>query len=246
MSWSISANASFLDNEITNFPGFIPTGNINGQGLSGAFAQVIANNSPLFNYYIFEFRGYTDSGSSLYTQPDGSAGPLGSASKILDPDFQPLPKTNIGFSTNFSINNFDIGTTFYGQFGHYIYNNTANAYFFRGAFPTRNLPLSIIESGQSAADPNTPSTKFLEKGDFLRWSNLTIGYTFDSNIAERINASSLRVYLNANNLATFTNYSGFDPEVAIDKGRNGVPSAGMDYLAYPRSRAYSLGINLTF
>ena len=246
MRWSISANASFLDNEITNFPGFIPTGNINGQGLSGAFAQVIANNSPLFNYYIFEFRGYTDSGSSLYTQPDGSAGPLGSASKILDPDFQPLPKTNIGFSTNFSINNFDIGTTFYGQFGHYIYNNSANAYFFRGAFPTRNLPLSIIESGQSAADPNTPSTKFLEKGDFLRWSNLTIGYTFDSNIAERINASSLRVYLNANNLATFTNYSGFDPEVAIDKGRNGVPSAGMDYLAYPRSRAYSLGINLTF
>ena len=246
MSWSISANASFLDNEITNFPGFIPTGNINGQGLSGAFAQVIANNYPLFNYYVFEFRGYNDAGSSLYTQPDGSAGPLGSAQKILDSDLQPLPKMNVGFSTSFSIDNFDIGTTFYGQFGHYIYNNTANAYFFRGAFPTRNLPLSVLESGQSAADPNTPSTKFMEKGDFLRWSNLTIGYTFDSTFADQIGASNLRVYLNANNLATFTNYTGFDPEVTIDKGRNGVPSAGMDYLMYPRARTYSLGINLTF
>ena len=157
-----------------------------------------------------------------------------------------MPKANIGFSTSFSYEKFDVGTTFYGQFGHHIYNNTANAYFFRGAFPTRNLPLSVIESGQSAADPNTPSTKFLEKGDFLRWSNLTIGYTFDSSIAEKIDASNFRIYFNANNLATFTNYSGFDPEVAIDKSRNGVPSAGIDYLAYPRARTYSLGIKLTF
>ena len=246
ISWSVAANASFLDNEITDFPGFIPTGNINGQGLSGAFAQVIANNAPLFNYYLFEFRGYTNQGSSLYTQPDGSSGPLGSAAKILNPKLQPLPKANLGFSTSFSYEKFDFGTTFYGQFGHHIYNNTANAYFFRGAFPTRNLPLSVIESGQSAADPNTPSTKFLEKGDFLRWSNLTIGYTFDSSIAEKIDATNFRIYFNANNLATFTNYSGFDPEVAIDKSRNGVPSAGLDYLAYPRARTYSLGIKLTF
>ncbi len=246
LTWDVSANASFLSNEITDFPGFIPTGNINGQGLSGAFAQVIANNAPLFNYYIFEFRGYASNGSSLYTQPDGSAGPLGSAAKILEPELQPLPKTNVGFSTSLTYKQFDFGTTFYGQFGHYIYNNTANAYFFRGAFPTRNLPLSIIESGQSAADPNTPSTKFLEKGDFLRWSNLTIGYTFDSAVSEKINASNLRVYFNANNLAAFTNYTGFDPEVTIDKSRNGVPSAGLDYLAYPRARTYSFGINLTF
>lgn len=246
LTWNISGNASFLSNEIKEFPGFIPTSDISGQGLSGAFAQVIANNAPLFNYYVFDFRGYDSAGNSLYTQPDGSSGPLGSAAKQLDTDLQPLPKTNLGFSTSLSYGQFDIGTTFYGQFGHYLYNNTANALFVRSAYPTRNVPNYVLNSGQNASDPNTPSTKFMEKGDFLRWSNLTIGYTLDSEMANQIGFSSMRVYLNANNLATFTDYTGFDPEVSISKGRAGVPSAGMDYFSYPRARTFAVGVNITF
>lgn len=246
LTWNISGNASFLSNEIKEFPGFIPTSDISGQGLSGAFAQVIANNSPLFSYYVFDFRGYDSNGNSLYTQPDGSEGPLGSAAKQLDEDLQPLPKTNLGLSTSVSFGQFDVGTTFYGQFGHYLYNNTANAIYVRSAYPTRNVPKYVLDSGQSNSDPNTPSTKFMEKGDFLRWSNLSIGYTFDSATANQIGASSARVYLNANNLATFTDYTGFDPEVSISKGRAGVPSAGMDYFSYPRARTFSVGVNLTF
>lgn len=246
VTWDVSANASFLDNVIKDFPGFIPTANINGQGLSGAFAQVIANDSPIFNYYVFEFLGYDSNGNSQYTQPDGSAGPLGSAAKQLDEEFQPIPKVNLGFSTSVSFDKFDVGTTFYGQFGHYLYSNTANALYVRSAYPTRNVPKYVLDSGQSSADPNTPSTKFMEKGDFLRWSNLTIGYTFDQSVANQIGADNLRLYVNANNLATFTDYTGFDPEVSIDKGRNGVPSAGMDYFTYPRARTFSFGVNLTF
>ena len=101
--------------------------------------------------------------------------------------------------------------------GTYLYNNTANALFVRSAYPTRNVPNYVLNSGQNASDPNTPSTKFMEKGDFLRWSNLTIGYTLDSEMANQIGFSSMRVYLNANNLATFTDYTGFDPEVSISK-----------------------------
>ena len=86
----------------------------------------------------------------------------------------------------------------------------------------------------------------MEKGDFLRWSNLTIGYTLDSEMANQIGFSSMRVYLNANNLATFTDYTGFDPEVSISKGRAGVPSAGMDYFSYPRARTFAVGVNITF
>jgi len=44
----------------------------------------------------------------------------------------------------------------------------------------------------------------------------------------------------------FTNYTGFDPEVDINKQVNGVPSAGMDYLAYPRSKGIAFGLNVTF
>ena len=198
---------------------------------------------PLYSYYVFEFRGYDNTGASLYTQPDGTAGPLGTAVKVLDK--QALPKTNIGFSTSLSFGDWSFSTSFYGALGHYIYNNTANAYFFRGAYETRNIPASVISSGQAVADPNSPSTKFLEKGDFIRWSSLNIGYDI-SNALNVSRISSARIYLNADNLATFTNYSGFDPEVATDKSIDGVPSAGMDYLAYPKSRTYTLGINLTF
>ena len=245
-SWGLSANSSFLSNKIKNFGGFVQTGGINGQGLSGAYAQVLTNNFPLYTYYIFEFRGYDANGASQYTQPDGSAGALGSATKILDENIQALPKVNAGFSTNLRYKNFDLNTSFYGAFGHYIYNNTANAYYFRGVYPSRNIPLSVINDGQAIPDPNSPSTKFLEKGDFLRWSNLTVGYTFSGDLLEKIKASSARLSLSGNNLATFTKYSGFDPEVDVDKSLGGVPSAGMDYLSYPRARTFTLGLNITF
>jgi len=244
LTWDVSANASFLSNEIQNFAGFVQTGRIHGQGLSGAYAQVLTNNQPLYSYYIFEFQGYDGDGASLYTQPDGSSGPLGSASKVLDK--QALPKTNVGFSTSVAFGDWTMSTSFYGAFGHYVYNNTANAYFFRGAYETRNVPASVISSGQAIADPNSPSTKFLEKGDFLRWSSLNIGYDLGDSILSSFGVTNARVYLNADNLATFTDYTGFDPEVAIDKSMGGVPSAGMDYLAYPKSRTFTLGVNLTF
>ena len=246
LTWDVSANSSFLSNKIKNFGGFVQTGGINGQGLTGAYAQVLTNNYPLYTYYIFDFRGYDANGASLYTQVDGTAGPLGSAAKQLDENIQALPKVNLGFSTNLRYKNFDLNTSFYGAFGHYIYNNTANALFFRGAYPVRNIPLSVIVDGQAKADPNSPSTKFLEKGDFLRWSNLSVGYTFTGSILDKLKASSARVSLSGNNLATFTKYSGFDPEVDVDKSLGGVPSAGMDYLSYPRARTFTLGLNITF
>ena len=70
----------------------------------------MTNNQPLYSYYIFEFQGYDSDGASLYTQPDGSAGPLGSASKVLDK--QALPKTNVGFSTSVAFGDWTMSTSF--------------------------------------------------------------------------------------------------------------------------------------
>jgi iron complex outermembrane receptor protein len=63
-SWDVSGNA-FLSNKITNFAGFISTGGINGQGLSGAYAQVITNDKPIYSYYMYEWRIYDASGNSI-------------------------------------------------------------------------------------------------------------------------------------------------------------------------------------
>jgi TonB-linked SusC/RagA family outer membrane protein len=246
LSWDISGNVSFLKNEMTNFAGFISTGGLNGQGLSGAYAQVITNDKPIYSYYMYEWRGYDASGSSIYADAAGNDTGLGTAAKKLL-DKQPLPKINVGFSTGLNYKGFDASASFYGAFGHYIYNNTTNAYFFKGAFlGGRNVTEEAATSAQAAGDPNSPSTKYLEKGDFLRMGNLTFGYTVKGNSLERFKIKSARFYVNASNLFIITSYSGTDPEVDTDKQLNGVPSAGIEYLSYPRDKSVSVGLNVTF
>ena len=246
LTWDISANASFLSNTMENFAGFLEAGGLNGQGLTGAFSQVVTNNEPIYSYYMYEFRGYDAAGASIYADAAGADATLGLAAKKLVGK-QGLPKMNLGFSTNVAYKNFDAAVSFYGAFGHYLYNNTANAYFFKGAFNGgRNVPASVATSPQDAGDPNSPSTKYLEKGDFLRMGNLTFGYTFTGAALEKMKIKSARFFVNGQNFLLFTNYSGFDPEVNTDKTLNGVPSAGIDYLSYPRSKAFALGLNVTF
>jgi len=246
LSWDISGNASFLKNEMTNFAGFISTGGVSGQGLSGAYTQVITNDKPIYSYYMYEWRGYDASGSSVYADAAGNDSSLGTAAKKLL-DKQPLPKINVGFSTGLNYKGFDTSASFYGAFGHYIYNNTTNAYFFKGAFlGGRNVTEEAASSPQAAGDPNSPSTKYLEKGDFLRMGNLTLGYTVKGNSLERFKIKSARFYVNASNLFIITSYSGTDPEVDTDKQLNGVPSAGIEYLSYPRDKSVSVGLNVTF
>ena len=246
LTWSIAGNASFLSNEMKDFSGFVQTGGINGQGLTGAYAQVVTNNQPLYTYYLYEFRGYDASGNSIYADAAGNDTGLGTASKFLL-DKQPLPKINYGFSSAFGYKGFDVTVSFYGAAGHYIYSNTENAYFFKGAFlGGRNVTESAATSAQSQGDPNSPSTKYLQSGDFLRMGELTLGYTFSGGLVEKWKMKSARVYVNGSNLLLFTNYDGFDPEVDTDKQLNGVPSAGMDYLSYPRSKGIAFGLNVSF
>ncbi|MDI6048576.1 SusC/RagA family TonB-linked outer membrane protein [Flavobacterium sp. XS2P24] len=246
LTWDVSGNASFLENKMTNFAGFISTGGLNGQGLSGAYAQVISNDKPIYSYYMYEWRGYDSTGNSIYADASGNDTGLGTAAKsILDK--QPLPKINVGFSTNLAYKGFDASASFYGAFGHYIYNNTTNAYFFKGAFlGGRNVTNEAATSAQAQGDPNSPSTKYLEKGDFLRMGNLTFGYTVKGAILERFKIKSARFYVNGSNLFVITNYTGSDPEVDTDKSLNGVPSAGMEYLSYPREKSVAVGLNVTF
>ncbi|WP_395075001.1 SusC/RagA family TonB-linked outer membrane protein [Flavobacterium sp.] len=247
VSWNISGNVAILKNKIRDLAIVIPAGGINGQGLSGAYSQILGNNLPIYTYNLNQFVGYDGNGDGLYLDDDGKTVGLGFATKrILDK--QATPKINIGFSTSFSYKKFDTSTSFYGSYGHFIYNNTANAQFFKGAFLNgegKNVPSDVANSVQSRPDPNSASTRYLEKGDFLRMGSLTLGYTFTGAVWERARIKSARFYITGENLLLFTDYSGFDPEVDTDKTLNGVPSAGIDYLSYPKAKTISFGLNLT-
>jgi TonB-dependent starch-binding outer membrane protein SusC len=245
LSWSLNANAAFLNNKIENLPINVSAGGINGQGLTSAYAQTIRSGSPIYSYYMFDFQGYNSNGKSLYLNDQGESVEVGLANKKLL-DKQALPKISMGFSTNIVYKGFDATASFYGAFGHYIYNNTANAYFFKGALGKYNGTQAVADSPQATSDPNSVSTKFLEKGDFIRLGNLTFGYTITGNILDKLKMKSARFFVNADNLFIITEYSGFDPEVDTDKNLNGVPSAGIDYLSYPRAKSIGVGLSVTF
>jgi len=84
----------------------------------------------------------------------------------------------------------------------------------------------------------------VEDGSFLRIANLTLGYTLPKNILKKVFVENLRVYASGNNLYTFTKYSGFDPEVSTRNSSGTTP--GVDWGAYPRSRAFVFGLSITF
>ncbi|MBL7741896.1 MAG: TonB-dependent receptor [Chitinophagaceae bacterium] len=84
----------------------------------------------------------------------------------------------------------------------------------------------------------------VEDGSYLRINNLTLGYTIPSKVLSKLKISSFRVFGSINNLATITNYSGYDPDVTARRSDPLTP--GVDFAAYPRSRTWAMGLNVTF
>ena len=81
-------------------------------------------------------------------------------------------------------------------------------------------------------------TSNVEDGSFFRIKNLQIGYNISGDIADKLMLRKMRIYYAGSNLMTFTNYSGFDPEIGA--------GFGVDRGIYPQARVHSLGINVTF
>jgi hypothetical protein len=235
-TWSVGYNMTLLKNRMTQFGnGNVITGNIDGQGLSGAYSQVITNNQPLFTFKVGTYTGLDKDGFN--NDPDAVDKTLlrGSA----------LPTFTAGLTNNFGYGNWTLSVFLNAQTGFYVYNNTANAYFIRGNLLSgRNVTKDVANSNESPLNSANPSTRFLEKGDFLRVSNASLGYTF--NLARTNAIKTLRVSLSGQNLALITGYSGLDPEINTNKARNEVPSRGIDYTAYPSARTFTIGLNAGF
>ena len=232
--WTVIANAAFNHNIVQNFSGLINTGAINGQGLTGAFAERIAGGQPLFAYFLRDFSGFDSNGINTYNGGD--------VQKFLGKS--PLPKATAGLTNNFKYKAFDLSMFFSGQFGQYVYSNTANAYFTAGSLGNaRNVTRDVVGNGESKINAPDVSTRFLYDASFVRLQNLSLGYNVKTQSSI---ISSLRITLTGQNLLLFTSYPGQDPEVNTNKALNGVPSAGIDYGAYPKARTFSLGVSASF
>lgn len=238
LRWDATFNISKIDNNVKGLKTSIVTGAAAGQGLSGTFVQLIANDQPIGSFYGMVFEGFDSNGISQYKK-DASGNVvkefLGSA----------LPDVTYSLSSSLKFKGFDASMFWYGTEGNKVYNNTANALFVKGTLDkSSNVRSDIATSAESASNSNAFSSRFIEDGSFLRLANLTVGYTFNTKSIKWLN--KLRVYATGNNLLLITKYKGFDPEVNSDASSNNVPSLGVDYSSFPKSRTYTFGVNLQF
>ncbi|MFN2128611.1 MAG: SusC/RagA family TonB-linked outer membrane protein, partial [Anaerolineales bacterium] len=161
----------------------------------------------------------------------------------------PNPDFIFSLNNRFEFKGFDLNIFLQGVYGSEIYN--ANRIWSEGMAIAYNQSLGTLdrwtgpETSNSTPraifnDPNKnirPSARFIEDGSYLRIKNVIFGYTLPGSLLEKIRIQSVRIYLSGTNLYTFTNYTGFDPEV----GANGI-----DLSTYPVTRTFSVGANLTF
>ncbi len=107
-----------------------------------------------------------------------------------------------------------------------------------------NATTHAVKSDGPESNITITTSDMVEDGSFLRINNVTLGYTFKSKLLRKAGISSLRIYGTAYNLYTLTGYSGFDPDV--NRYPNGGLTPGVDWSAYPRTRSFIFGVNLTF
>lgn len=160
----------------------------------------------------------------------------------------PNPDFTFSLNNTFSYKNFDLTVFFQGVYGNEIFNanrmytesmsiitnqtvNTLNRWTAEGS--SNVMPRAIY------GDPNNNarvSDRYVEDGSYIKLKNVSLGYTFPKDVfGEKI--KNAKIYLSGQNILTFTNYSGIDPEV---------PVTGIDNAVYPVTSIYSLGLNLTF
>jgi TonB-linked SusC/RagA family outer membrane protein len=234
ISFSLGGNATFIKNSVKGITGLIKTGALSGQGMSDVTVEVIQSGLPLFAMVTRQYNGLDAQGFSTYTDDGYTYYYVGN----------PNPNVILGFNANFRYKKVSFTANFNGSLGQDIYNNTANSVLALSNLGTRNVASELVNSSiqESLANPIAASSRYIEKGDYLKLANATINYTI-GNIGKSI--KGLNLFVNGQNLFVITKYKGFDPEVNVDKSINGVPSAGIDYISYPPARTFNFGVNFS-
>jgi TonB-linked SusC/RagA family outer membrane protein len=213
-----------------------------------------ANGLPTFLDVNGNQKQYDKATNAFTMVKDGATTSAITASDRVLTNKSPYPKLYGGINQTFSYLNFDAGVDLQYALGFSVYNQTMQNML---KFDNVNNKSTEIRKAWTKAGDNTDvprlyandafwtttaSTRWLEKGDFLRIRNVQIGYTLPKTITQRIKVSRLRFYVQGSNLYTFTGYSGMDPE-ANSVGETNI-GLGIDKFRPALSRTFTMGINL--
>lgn len=213
--------------------------------------QLRENGELLFNEagepIIAPFAANTRVGDLRYVDQNGD-GEITLDDRVYRGSGQPDYEVGLNLSADYK--GFDLSMQIYAAIGGEVLNGS-KAYSYKhgthqdllyqwsDANPTSEIPAN---RGRDYANYRGHTDYWLEDGSFVRLRNIALGYTIPKAVSESIGVNRLRVYVGAQNPLTFTNYSGFDPEV----GNDGLNTRGIDKGNYPISASYRVGVQLDF
>lgn len=265
-NFRVSANASYLKNKLIEYGNESGWENLDSFQGTGDISRA-ENGKPFPFFYGYKTAGIfqntdevkaykNDKGELL--QPTAVPGDVRfvdvDGNGIIDANDRTdigkgMPDWTFGFNLGVNWKNFDLNMMWQGTAGNDIYDATR-----RTDIATSNLPSWMLNRWTGEGTSNRiprfvqgdnvnwqSSDLYVYDGSYLRLKNIQLGYTLPAALTQKVFISSLRFYVAAENLFTFTKYHGFDPEIS-----SGGTSLGIDYGVYPQARVWTIGASLSF
>lgn len=245
--WSTSINVTYKRNKVQDLPGDEPI-------ISGMQRAVEGEE---LSFYMHEYLGVDpQTGQPLFRGVDGG--------EVNDPSSEArslqggiLPNWTGGFTNTFNYKGFDLRASFTFEAGHKVYNDTKRFLMLYATFglhedalnrwqePGDQTDVPRATYGDAIDNSTRTSTRFLEDGSYLRFRNLTFGYTLPGNLTQRFGVNRLRLYFQGSNLWTYEKLSIGDPEGSTG-GQQDVLDRGELFFTPPQQRTFTGGLQLQF
>ena len=269
-NYSVNANAATLRNKVIKVDAPIPGGTYGSD-----FVTLTEAGHPVGSFYLYEMEGIFQNSTDIFIHAfqnnDIQPGDVKYKDQNEDGNINaldrkhmgsPIPKVTAGLNLNLSYKSWDLSVFFQGAYGQKIFSvvnrdiegfyrsfNVTQRYFdehWTGAGTSNTQPRASWDaSGNNAL---IYSSRFLEDGSYTRLKNVQLGYSLPSAMLEKYGFGTMRIYLSGTNLATFTKYSGLDPEMTVSNNAlgQGDTALGMDWGTYPAAKSYNIGVTLAF
>ena len=263
--WTTSFNLTMNSNKVLELPGGNDIIYSSAPSSIGGRMEtsILREGEPVGSFYGFVYEGvYQEDdnfipGGGFETTPGGEKFADLNNDQVLDNNDRriignPNPLAVWGLNNDFSFKGFTLNVFFQAYTGADMMNlvkmdldrlsgNTNATTDALKRWTPQNTNTDVPKA--AAGRVSRVSSRFVEDGSFLRLKNISLGYDLNKDFLSRININSARVYISGQNLLTFTDYSGVDPEVAYLS--NNV-NLGLDYDSYPNTNSWTVGINVGF
>ena len=259
--WTVSlgGNIAFIDNEVTQL---VPSSeNASGSDIIRG-SNIIRVGEEINTFYLPMWAGVNPAnGEPLFYDSDGNVTNVyDSDANVLMSGKSPIADFDGGLNLFVAYKGFDLSTDFYFKSGNYILNYMESIMLSDGTGADANQRVDAFNYWKNPGDTNVlpnpmfgneaqqDSDRWLQKGDYIRLRNLTLGYGIPRDVLSKMGIQSLRVFVQGQNLWTFAPHFNGDPEVGIGSGEtsNSVGFGNYNLYSYPQTQSFSVGVDIKF